>query len=55
MLIADATLLNKPAIAMLVALLLVILLATPKKQICRAAGWFLLATYPVLLLTMFLL
>jgi cation:H+ antiporter len=53
--ITDASLLHKPAIAMLAALLLVILLATPKKQISRASGWFLVAAYPVFLLGMFLL
>ncbi len=53
--ITDATLLHKPAIAMLIALVLVILLATPKKQISQGAGWFLLAAYPVFLLTIFLL
>lgn len=53
--ITDASLLHKPAIAMLAALVLVILLATPKKQISRASGWFLVAAYPVFLLAMFLL
>ncbi|PPS44925.1 sodium:proton exchanger [Chroococcidiopsis sp. TS-821] len=53
--ITDASLLHKPAIAMLAALVLVILLATPKKQISRASGWFLVAAYPVLLLGIFLL
>ncbi|MBE9120433.1 hypothetical protein IQ269_06315 [Tychonema sp. LEGE 07199] len=53
MLITDPTLLNKPAIAMLVALVLVIWLENAKKQICSATGWFLLAAYPVLLMAMF--
>lgn len=45
--IVDATLLHKPAIAMLLALLLVILLATPKQQISSKAGWLLLIAYPI--------
>ncbi len=53
MLITDPTLSNKPAITMLVTLVLVIWLETAKQQISRAAGWFLLAAYPVLLMVMF--
>ncbi|PMB12657.1 sodium:proton exchanger [Fischerella thermalis CCMEE 5282] len=51
--ITDATLLHKPAIAMLLALVLVIVLATPTKQITQKAGWFLVGAYPVFLLAMF--
>lgn len=50
--IVDATLLHKPAIAMLAALVLVILLATPKKQISRTTGWFLVSIYPIFLITL---
>lgn len=53
--IVDATLLHKPAIAMLLSLVLVIVLATPKQQISQRAGWFLVAAYPVVLTAMFLL
>ncbi|PLZ35750.1 sodium:proton exchanger, partial [Fischerella thermalis WC542] len=51
--ITDAALLHKPAIAMLLALVLVIVLATPTKQITQKAGWFLVGAYPVFLLAMF--
>lgn len=51
--IVDATLLHQPAIAMLLALVLVIVLATPKQQISQRAGWFLVAAYPVFLTAMF--
>lgn len=51
--ITDATLLHKPTIAMLLALVLVIVLATPTKQISQKAGWFLVGAYPVFLLAMF--
>lgn len=51
--ITDATLLHKPAIAMLLSLLLVILLAIWNKKITQGAGWFLVASYPVVLLGMF--
>ncbi len=51
--IADATLLHGPAIAMLLALVLVISLAAPKQQISQRAGWFLVAAYPVFLIAMF--
>lgn len=51
--IADATLLHKPAIAMLAALVLVIGLAIPKQQIGRSAGWVLVTAYLVFLLLMF--
>lgn len=51
--IVDATLLHKPAIAMLLALLLVIVLATPKQQISRKAGWLLLIAYPIFSIAMF--
>lgn len=53
--IVDATLLHKPAIAMLLSLVLVIAIATPKKQISQKAGWFLVASYPVFLAAMLLL
>ncbi|MBF2019879.1 MAG: sodium:calcium antiporter [Hydrococcus sp. C42_A2020_068] len=48
--IVDATLLHKPSIAMLLALVLVILLAIPKQRISRKAGWLLVVAYPVFLL-----
>ncbi|OKH21741.1 hypothetical protein NIES593_15060 [Hydrococcus rivularis NIES-593] len=48
--IVDATLLQKPSIAMLLALVLVILLAIPKQRISRKAGWLLVVAYPVFLL-----
>jgi cation:H+ antiporter len=51
--ITDASLLHKPAIAMLLALVLVIVLAIPKQQISQRAGWFLVAAYPVFLTVMF--
>lgn len=51
--ITDASLLHKPAIAMLLSLVLVILLAIPKQQISQRAGWFLVAAYPVFLTVMF--
>jgi cation:H+ antiporter len=51
--ITDATLLHGPAIAMLLALVLVILLAAPKQHISQKAGWFLVAAYPVFLIAMF--
>jgi cation:H+ antiporter len=50
---ATASLLHKPAIAMLLSLLLVILLATWNKKISQGAGWFLVASYPVFLLGIF--
>ncbi|MBL1209824.1 MAG: sodium:calcium antiporter [Geminocystis sp. GBBB08] len=50
--ITDATLLHKPAISMLLALLLVILLALPKKQITSFMGWLLVISYPIFLLGM---
>jgi cation:H+ antiporter len=53
--IVDATLLHKPAIAMLIALVLVIAIATPKKQISQKAGWLLVASYPLFLAGMLLL
>nr|RNJ69486.1 MAG: sodium:calcium antiporter [Leptolyngbya sp. IPPAS B-1204] len=53
--LTDASLLHKPAIAMLLALVLVIVLATPKQQIGQAAGWILVVAYPVFLLMTFLL
>lgn len=53
--IVDATLLYKPAIAMLIALVLVIAIATPKKQISQKSGWFLVASYPLFLAGMLLL
>lgn len=53
--ISDATLLHQPAIAMILSLLLVILLATWQKEITKEAGWFLVASYPLFLLGMFLL
>jgi cation:H+ antiporter len=53
--IADATLLHRPSLAMLAALILVILLAIPKKQIGRISGWVLVSAYPIFLLTLFLL
>jgi cation:H+ antiporter len=51
--ITDATLLHGPAIAMLLALVLVILFAAPKQHISQKAGWFLVAAYPVFLIAMF--
>lgn len=51
----DASLLHKPAIAMLTTLIVVILMAIPKKQISQKAGWFLVTCYPLFLLGMFLL
>ncbi|OIP70444.1 MAG: sodium:proton exchanger [Oscillatoriales cyanobacterium CG2_30_40_61] len=53
--IVDATLLHKPAITMLIALVLVIAIATPKKQISQKSGWFLVASYPLFLAGMLLL
>lgn len=53
--LTDAALLHKPAIAMLAALISVIVLATPKQQLGRASGWFLVAAYPVFLAVMLLL
>ncbi len=54
LLIVDATLLHQPAIAMLAALLLAILLAVPKQHISRSAGWLLVAAYLVFLIALFL-
>ncbi len=53
--IVDATLLHKPAIAMLLASVLVIVIATPKQQISQRSGWFLVAAYPIFLAAMFVL
>lgn len=53
--IVDAALLHKPAIAMLIALVLVIAIATPKRQISQKAGWFLVASYPLALAAMLML
>ncbi len=52
--VVDATLLHRPAIAMLAALLLAILLAAPRKRIGQLAGWLLVAAYPMFLITLFL-
>ncbi len=51
--IADATLLHRPAIAMLAALVLALGLALPKQTISQTAGWVLVVAYPVFLIAMF--
>ncbi len=55
LLIVDATLLHQPALLMLAALVLVILLATPGNELSKLAGGVLLIAYPlsVLLMLMF--
>lgn len=53
--ITDATLLHQPAIAMLLALVLVILLAAPQQHLSQVSGGILLAIYPVTLIAMLLL
>lgn len=53
--IVDATLLHKPAMAMLAALVLVILLAAPNNHLSKAAGGILVAAYPVFVFAMLLI